>query len=754
MTKALTLPTHPGAFFLALICLGLGAPSLLAQDRSPSPVADALPSRACSDPVCIKAQTAIDGGKYKEAAQFFVQRAEAVRAAQPPQLASYIDWALRAAHAHEKAASFDDAARFYLEASRHDAELKDFLRVQAGRSIMLGSRTVDLLKDLRDSDSLKKGYAGSQLLLAQIEAVLDSGLPTQASMKTALDSSSKDDACAWLVTSLAQGAKDKKLASRVLALADLGYGYCVDEAHTTSLAALVKRPSDAARLRRSEYLLGQVRFREAHEQLKAIDFKKLTATDRCSAHFRTARAIYRLRQPDNASTEYMHLVDHCKDKLNQGERIRAIYAVGRRHFEQNRIDEAQPLFETLLADYPKASHADDALFYLARIERKRSNTAKEHELLARALRDYPGEDMVHEMVWEVHESLFRQKKFKEFIAAIARLELPDRDDQYFSQGRLEYFVALAHFRLKEPQKAYEYWQRAWAKYPFSFYGYVSHLRLGENKQVVPPITVDASSRTTPWFGGDWKATGGHRLASLSMYEGACDFEATRQRTIDSTDTDRWRLATLCHAAGRFPLSHNIARRQISGSPWLQPGDARLVRWEVAWPDPFGEKIAAAIAAEAPQWKGPTVHRAFPTSIMREESSFIEDVTSWAGALGLMQLMPKTALDHDKDIEGRATPERLKTADVNIRVGVDHIFHLANRFDSHPVLMAAAYNAGGGRINGWLGSQPNDDIALWVEDIPYLETRDYTKRVIGSYAAYQWLLGQTELDAKVARPAKR
>jgi soluble lytic murein transglycosylase len=140
--------------------------------------------------------------------------------------------------------------------------------------------------------------------------------------------------------------------------------------------------------------------------------------------------------------------------------------------------------------------------------------------------------------------------------------------------------------------------------------------------------------------------------------------------------------------------------------------------------------------------------------MREESSFIEDIESYAGALGLMQLMPATALGHDSNIEGRATPERLKEAEVNIRVGVDHLFWLAKRFDDHPVLIAAAYNAGAGAVSKWLKRYGHEEVALFVEDIPPLQTRDYTKRVIGSYAAYQWLGGEKELDNRIRSPAKK
>ncbi|MFU8805034.1 MAG: transglycosylase SLT domain-containing protein, partial [Bradymonadaceae bacterium] len=395
------------------------------------------------------------------------------------------------------------------------------------------------------------------------------------------------------------------------------------------------------------------------------------------------------------------------------------------------------------------------LFYLARVERKRGNHAREKVLLEQALRDYPDEDMVHEMAWEVHQALFRGGKFQEFIDAVTALPLPDYDTVYYSQGRLEYFLAASHDRLGQKKKAADVWQENWQKYPFSFYGYLSNLRLRERG--VQPAALDGSpaASRTDWFDAAWTNEGAARLVRLQLFEEACDFETAHLSRQETTASDRWRQATICHLASRYPVSHNIARRQIPGRPWAEPEAGRLIRWQVAWPNPFANQITEAVTAErALRDEGLFVDGALASAIMREESAFIVDNVSWAGALGLMQLMPATALGHDKNIEGRATPDRLLTADVNIRVAIDHIFSLANRFDSHPVLMTAAYNAGGGRITQWLRRFPNTEIALFVEDIPFLETRNYTKRVIGSYAAYQWLAGEREFDTRVAKGAPR
>src|SRR5690606_35561100 len=155
----------------------------------------------------------------------------------------------------------------------------------------------------------------------------------------------------------------------------------------------------------------------------------------------------------------------------------------------------------------------------------------------RALREYPDGDMTHEMAWEVYESLLRTKKYKEFIDAVTALELPPRDDQYFSQGRLPYFLALANFRLDNKQQAYDFWQKTWTQYPFSFYGYISSLRLRENNIQPTPLKPAARANQVTWFNNaNWKATGAYKLASLGQHHAACDIESVRLRATQTTTT--------------------------------------------------------------------------------------------------------------------------------------------------------------------------------------------------------------------------
>ncbi len=720
-------------------------PALAAADTA-DPTASLVPSIDCSESTCQRAATALSERDYTEAGDLFIAHAEA----QSGDDETFGAWLVHAAYAYRLAENWDEAATHYQRAAEAIEVLQDYLLTQAVYASLHADGDEALFAHAEGSGALEAGYEGGYFLLARLQA-RRADLPKPETVEAALTHDDPEIVCPWLLQALSD---DDAESDTHHALFGLAYSHCIDEEYDDALANLTNTPSPTARLERAVGLVQDVRFEDALQQLQTLDRDALSPTDRCRADFRRARSHFFLRQRQAAEDLYRQIIEHCTDEANETQRVRSLYAVGNRNYQRGRLDEAEHFFTKLYEQYPHRSHADDALFFLARIERGRPEPDRQREidLLVEALEKYPWEDMIHEMAWEVFEPVFRRGDYEEFIDSVTALPLPNWDGEYFSQGRLEYFVGLAHQRLGDIDDAERYWQLAWVKYPFSFYGYLAHLRMLEHDRVPEQLHTLEADAPDHWFDADFEGTGADILARTGHLEGACDFESARLEHTEPTRSDRWRLATLCHQAGNYPLSHNIARRQIEGRPWSFPVNGRLARWHIAWPDPYGSQLAAAIDSLGPTGDA-FIHPGLASSIMREESSFHEAIISWAGAIGLMQLMPATARDHDDAIDGIATPDRLETADINIRVGIDHIAHLSRRYDGHPVLITAAYNAGAGRINGWLRRQPNDEIGLWVEDIPFLQTRNYTKRVIGSYAAYQYLQGELTLDDRIVTPAR-
>jgi len=130
------------------------------------------------------------------------------------------------------------------------------------------------------------------------------------------------------------------------------------------------------------------------------------------------------------------------------------------------------------------------------------------------------------------------------------------------------------------------------------------------------------------------------------------------------------------------------------------------------------------------------------AVVRQESAFIRDARSGAGALGLMQLMPRTARQVSKRLTGRSLrslSSLLLKPELNIQLGSAYLRHVFDRLDQHQVLATAAYNAGPHRVTKWL---PEKDMPadLWVETVPFKETRLYLQRVLSYTVIYEQQLG--------------
>ena len=122
------------------------------------------------------------------------------------------------------------------------------------------------------------------------------------------------------------------------------------------------------------------------------------------------------------------------------------------------------------------------------------------------------------------------------------------------------------------------------------------------------------------------------------------------------------------------------------------------------------------------------------SLIREESHFNKNAKSSVGATGLSQLMSSTADFIEKK---SVSKEILLTPSENIRIGLRYFSYLVDYFNKDEYLAILAYNAGPGNIKKWLES-PNiksDEIDVFVENIPYIETKNYIKKILSSYWTY-------------------
>ena len=127
-------------------------------------------------------------------------------------------------------------------------------------------------------------------------------------------------------------------------------------------------------------------------------------------------------------------------------------------------------------------------------------------------------------------------------------------------------------------------------------------------------------------------------------------------------------------------------------------------------------------------------------LIRQESRFVSDARSSAGAMGLMQLMPATAKWASKKVGIRKfQPARVTDVNTNLMLGTYYLKHVLTLFDNQPLLASAAYNAGPSRAWQWRDEKPLEG-AIYAETIPFNETRDYVKKVMSNSMYYARTFG--------------
>ncbi len=157
----------------------------------------------------------------------------------------------------------------------------------------------------------------------------------------------------------------------------------------------------------------------------------------------------------------------------------------------------------------------------------------------------------------------------------------------------------------------------------------------------------------------------------------------------------------------------------------------------------------------PSNKIASIDKAAVYAVARQESRFQVNAISSAGARGLMQLMPGTAKDTAKKIGLDYSAAKLTSdPDYNTQLGASYLGDQLSRYDGSLLLAAAAYNAGPGNANKWIEAYGDPraekvDPVVWVELIPFAETRKYVQRVFGNYLVYRARLGGSEISVEDA-----
>lgn len=409
--------------------------------------------------------------------------------------------------------------------------------------------------------------------------------------------------------------------------------------------------------------------------------------------------------------------------------------------------------------FPAHRLADDARYRSALLVAQSSDEGHEAraEQMLRSLPDtYPSGDMRTEALFRVALGKMQRADWEAAKPLLDRILELDPDDRHWATaGRAEYFRARAAAATGDVEGARSRLVHIVERYPLAFYMLLAHARLAADEPGLAARTVkDAAARDAD---GAFPSKVHPLLESAALTRAmrlleVGDVDAARREVSasgalgDGVDTEVvWAIGALYNQAGLPELGHAFSRGKVTDFFSHYPEGKWRTGWQVAYPRAYEGIVVKACSQSA-----------LPTplawAIMREESSFVADVRSHANAYGLMQLIPPTAKWVASGTGLPSDESSLKKPEINVELGTRLLAQLRVTH-RHPALAIGAYNGGGGAVERWVSARTTDELDLFVELVPYDETRNYIKRVLSSQAAYAYLYDPSALKEPFGLPLR-
>lgn len=484
------------------------------------------------------------------------------------------------------------------------------------------------------------------------------------------------------------------------------------------------------RIARARALVDARQLERTSAELARIRADRLARTPSARAKVALVRTLAAWASDDEVQAKAQLALAQRGDPQTAAE---AAYLHARRALKRDN-EEALGLMRRMEARYRRQPFADEAGFYLGWLPLQAGRLEEAVAAFDRFARHHPRSRRRDEVLWFKGFSLLRLQRYAEARGALDELTRQFPRSSLLPQAR--YWATRARQLDAAPPEAMA---RAYAElialFPGNYYAALAAERLRELGLEVPEAFPDRPRDLAPAPSDLVKKA--HALAAAGLFSDAGDLLELEMSQVRSAE-DALRLGHALLRAGEYGSAHAIANRML-------------------WPQAFGQRSGEALALFFPRAYRSAVeseaaaHAVDPHllwAIMRRESAFRPDVRSHANAMGLMQIIPRTAAQIARH---KALPEpsveQLYAPALNVKLASWYVSELLKRF-GHPVLAAAAYNAGPPAAARWLESGKDLPLDLFVEHISYRETRGYVKQVVADWLNYRQLYGDRQQQPRL------
>ena len=388
-----------------------------------------------------------------------------------------------------------------------------------------------------------------------------------------------------------------------------------------------------------------------------------------------------------------------------------LYALGRFHEIRNRKEEATACYQQVTRQYPRATEAHRAHFFLA---------------------------------WSAHDAGEDRRAAELLTEHLARYgQVTDH------RGRAAFWAALHYERHGDKSRALTLYRGLLTRYGASWFGHNAERRIAQlNREGVKTVSLQSESslaqavralQTIRVIPDSLRPEQRDRVARAEQLRrleyprwARDELEAARQETPDSPLLNL-RLAQLHREAGENVAAIEVLKRAYPDYGQSLPDEMPREVWQIFYPLAWWAQIQA-------ESKRQGLDPYLVAGLIRQETVFNPRARSRANALGLMQILPSTG--HAVARKNRLGGGRLSRTDffdpvLNLQLGTAYLGELTERF-SRFEHVAAAYNGGPTRVARWVSANPTQEIEDWVEQIPLRETRLYVQGVYRNARHYQRL----------------
>jgi soluble lytic murein transglycosylase-like protein len=290
-----------------------------------------------------------------------------------------------------------------------------------------------------------------------------------------------------------------------------------------------------------------------------------------------------------------------------------------------------------------------------------------------------------------------------------------------------FWLAYAQYAAGSKETAKKHWASIAQRYPFSYYGTRAASRIGAALPE-PSITFPNLS-----LGDLVTAHPDYQAATLLARAGLATEAAIYARRLNAAFRRDDAVALLAARASEMAADHSSAATLMSSyfGPYLQRPASNLPDdfWSLAYPRAYWPQVYSAASRHG-------VDPLLMLGLARQESHFERMARSPVGAVGLFQIMPYTAAELDPAFSNPAALDRLTDADVSSELAAKLIASLQGRYQGALAPTIASYNADKERVQVWWDSAKGLSEELFIDSIPYQQTRAYVRQVLVNYAMYQ------------------